>query len=87
MGDNDCHIITQWRAQATRESVYDLLNDAPGLTRWWSAVCLEVREAEPADQRGLGKVVRLRTKGRLPECPSRNAGSRPGELARAGQTM
>jgi len=39
MGTNDFHVITQWRVQATREAVYDLLNDAPGLTRWWSAVC------------------------------------------------
>lgn len=63
---NDYHFITQWRVQGTREAVYAILNDAPGFKRWWPAVYLDVAEVEPGDHRGVGKIVRLHTRGRLP---------------------
>jgi hypothetical protein len=66
MPGNDYHFITRWRVQGTREEVYQVLDNAPDLVRWWPSVYLEVQELEPGDERGLGKVVRLHTKGWLP---------------------
>jgi hypothetical protein len=66
MATNDYHFITHWRVQSTVEEVSDILNDPTALVRWWPAVYLDVKVLEPGDERGLGKVVRLFTKGWLP---------------------
>jgi hypothetical protein len=66
MASNEYHFITRWRVQGTVEEVAGIINDAAGLTRWWPAVYLEVQEVQPGDERGVGKVVRLHTKGWLP---------------------
>jgi hypothetical protein len=66
MPTNEYHFITRWRVQATIEEVARILADAPGLTRWWPSVYLDVRELAPGDARGLGKVIGLYTKGWLP---------------------
>lgn len=66
MAANDYHFVTHWRVESTRETVYDLLSDAPALTRWWPTVYLDAQELEPGDANGVGKVVRLHTKGWLP---------------------
>jgi len=66
MPTNDYHFITRWRIQGTIEEIAHILADAPSLARWWPSVYLEVRELEPGDARGLGKVVGLYTKGWLP---------------------
>jgi hypothetical protein len=63
---NDYHFITVWRIPATAEEITDVLGDAPGLARWWPSVYLQVRETAPGDERGVGKVVELWTKGFLP---------------------
>lgn len=66
MASNEYHFITHWRVQGTHEEVYDILQDAPDLVRWWSSVYLKVDEIEPGDENGIGKVVQLHTKGWLP---------------------
>lgn len=66
MSSNDYRFITCWRVQSTGPEVSDILGNAPDLVRWWPAVYLEVRELEPGDERGLGKVIDLYTKGWLP---------------------
>jgi hypothetical protein len=66
MASNDYHFITHWRVQSTVEEVADILSDAPDLARWWPSVYLEVKELEPGDENGVGKVVALYTKGWLP---------------------
>jgi hypothetical protein len=48
------------------EEVGEIIADAPGLTRWWPSVYLQVEELEPGDDSGLGKAIRLYTKGWLP---------------------
>jgi hypothetical protein len=63
---NDYHFTTRWRVRGTVEEVARIIGDAPGLTRWWPSVYLDVRELEPGDERGLGKVIDLYTKGWLP---------------------
>jgi hypothetical protein len=66
MSTNDYHFITHWRVKSTVEEISEILNDAPGLARWWPSVYLDVQEVEPGDERGIGKVVSLYTKGWLP---------------------
>ena len=63
---NDYHFITRWRVRATAREVWEILGDAPALVRWWPSVYLQVEELEPGDERGIGKVIDLHTKGWLP---------------------
>src|SRR5262252_9512399 len=63
---NDYHFITVWRVESSVEEVSDILGDAADLVRWWPSVYLDVKVLEPGDERGLGKVVSLYTKGWLP---------------------
>lgn len=66
MAGNEYHFITHWRVEGTAEEVYEILEDAPDLVRWWSSVYLEVEQLESGDEHGVGKVVDLLTKGWLP---------------------
>lgn len=66
MALNDYHFITHWRMPGTLAEVAQIIGDAAGLVRWWPAVYLDVREVEPGDERGVGKVIDLYTKGWLP---------------------
>lgn len=66
MAANDYHFITTWRIPATPDEITDVLGDAPDLARWWPSVYLTVRQLEPGDDHGIGKVVELYTKGFLP---------------------
>lgn len=66
MESNAYHFITRWRVEGTIKEVSDILGDAPDLVRWWPSVYLDVKVLEPGDERGLGKVVSLYTKGWLP---------------------
>jgi hypothetical protein len=63
---SDYHFVTHWRVEATRQEVSDVLGDAAGLARWWPSVYLDVRVVEPGDDKGIGRVVDLYTKGWLP---------------------
>lgn len=63
---NEYHFVTHWQVEGTAAEVADILGDTHTLTRWWPSVYLEVRELEPGDDRGIGKVVDLYTKGWLP---------------------
>jgi hypothetical protein len=66
MADNQYHFITEWRVPGTVAEIAEILSDAPDLVRWWPAVYLDVTQLDPGDERGLGKVVDLYTKGWLP---------------------
>jgi hypothetical protein len=66
MANNEYHFITHWRVQSTLEEVTDIIGNAADLVRWWPSVYLDVNILEPGDERGLGKVVSLYTKGWLP---------------------
>jgi hypothetical protein len=66
MRANEYHFTTHWRVPGTVEEIADILGDAPGLTRWWPSVYLDVQETKPGDENGLGKEVSLYTKGWLP---------------------
>jgi hypothetical protein len=63
---NEYEFITHWRVEGTCGEVADVLGDPLSLTRWWPSVYLAVEETRPPDARGLGRRVRLHTKGWLP---------------------
>jgi hypothetical protein len=63
---NQYEFLSRWRVQGTCGEVADILGDALALPRWWPSVYLDVEELAPADARGLGRRVSLRTKGWLP---------------------
>jgi hypothetical protein len=66
MASNDYHFITRWRVESTCEEISEILDDAPGLARWWPAVYLDVKVIAPGDERRIGRQVSLYTKGWLP---------------------
>jgi hypothetical protein len=66
MAGNDYHFITRWRVQSVVEEVSGILGDALDLPRWWPSVYLEVRELQPGDASGVGRVIDVYTKGWLP---------------------
>lgn len=62
----DYHFITTWHVPGTCAEISQILADARGLTRWWPSVYLEVEELAPGGPDGLGRAIRLFTKGWLP---------------------
>ena len=66
MDANDYQFLTRWRVEGTCGEVADVLGDPLALTRWWPSVYLAVEETRPPDARGVGRRVRLLTKGWLP---------------------
>ncbi|HEV2985703.1 MAG TPA: SRPBCC family protein [Vicinamibacterales bacterium] len=66
MSPNEYRFLSSWRVDGTCGEVADALGDPLGLARWWPSVYLDVEELQPPDARGLGRRVRLRTKGWLP---------------------
>jgi hypothetical protein len=66
MASNEYHMVTTWQIPATREEITEILSDAEGLARWWPSVYLRVRQEAPGDERGVGRVVDVWTKGFLP---------------------
>ena len=63
---NGYEFVTRWRVEGTCGEVADILGDPVGLARWWPAVYLDVHEIDPPNADGLGRRVRLLTKGWLP---------------------
>ncbi|HEU0013761.1 MAG TPA: hypothetical protein VFQ45_08760 [Longimicrobium sp.] len=66
MPSNDYHFVTHWRLRGNAREVSDILGDAESLSRWWPSVYLDVRQVEPGDEAGVGRVVELHTRGWLP---------------------
>ncbi|HEY7169386.1 MAG TPA: hypothetical protein VH417_00995 [Vicinamibacterales bacterium] len=63
---NAYHFISRWRVAGTVGEVSDVLGNPLELTRWWPSVYLEAEQLAPPDSRGVGRRVRLLTKGWLP---------------------
>jgi hypothetical protein len=66
MAANEYRFVTNWRVEGTCGEAADVLGDPLGLARWWPSVYLAVEEIRPPDSRGIGRRVRLHTKGWLP---------------------
>ena len=62
MTANEYQFVTRWRVRGTPEEVYDILDDASGLVRWWPAVYLDVTELND----GQESVFEMHTTGLLP---------------------
>lgn len=58
--------LTRWRVIGTAREVADVLGDARALPRWWPSVYLRAEELEAGGEDGVGKCVRVHTKGWLP---------------------
>ena len=67
MPANAYHFVTTWRVEDTTcAEVSEVLGKAEDLVRWWPSVYLAVDVVDPGDAQGLGKHVRLHTRGWLP---------------------
>jgi hypothetical protein len=58
--------VTEWEVAGTVREVSDVLADPLELPRWWPSVYLAVDELAPGGENGVGRRVRLLTKGWLP---------------------
>ena len=63
---NEYRFVSRWRVAGTCGEVADVLGDPLTLSQWWPSVYLDVQEVRPPDARGVGRRVRLHTKGWLP---------------------
>jgi hypothetical protein len=64
---NDYHFLTVWELENTScEEVSAVPGKAEDLVRWWPSVYLDVKVVDPGGPGGIGKRVKLLTKGRLP---------------------
>ena len=66
MASNDYEFVTEWRVEAPRELIYDILVDGEDLPRWWPDVYLEARKEPSPDGGEVGTRVHLHTRGWLP---------------------
>ena len=66
MQPKEFYIPTTWRIKGRIEQVYDVLSRPREFPRWWPEVYLDVAELKAGDANGVGRVVALRTKGKLP---------------------
>ena len=64
--NNQYQFLTDWRIEGTCGEIADVLGDPLALARWWPSVYLDVQELRPPDAHGVGRRVRLHTKGWLP---------------------
>lgn len=58
--------VTEWEMVGTAREVADVLADPLELPRWWPSVYLAVEELTPGGEGGVGRHVRVLTKGWLP---------------------
>jgi hypothetical protein len=66
MGIHDYHLVTRWLVAGTPGEVRDVLRDPMELPRWWPAVYRRAEQIRAGDAEGIGRTVRLRTRGWLP---------------------
>jgi hypothetical protein len=66
MAANDYVFRNTWRVRGDIDEVRSIIADGADYPRWWPAFCLDARELEPGDQRGVGRRVAVHAKGWLP---------------------
>lgn len=66
MASNAYEFQTIWRFAAPIHDVAGILEDVESLAKWWPSVYLEVEVLDAGGEKGIGKRVRLFTKGWLP---------------------
>jgi hypothetical protein len=63
---NAYQFVSHWRIEGQLTEVADVLADAPGFARWWPSVYLDIQVVDPGDERQVGGIFDLYTKGWLP---------------------
>lgn len=58
--------VTQWKVEGTQEEVFQILDNPLDFVRWWPAVWLRTEKLEAGSPDGVGRVVRMVSKGWLP---------------------
>ena len=66
MPANDYQFVTRWRLPGTPEQVSDLLGDTETISRIWPSLYTRAAVVEPGGEHGVGRVVRVETRGHLP---------------------
>ncbi len=66
MVTNEYRFLTLWTVEGGIEEAAEVLEDVEGLTAWWPAVYLSLLVENPGGQGGIGKRVKLLTRGWLP---------------------
>jgi len=66
MQAHEFNIPTSWRIKGNINAVYDILSTPEDFVRWWPDVYLQVQQLKAGDEDGVGRVVSLRSKGKLP---------------------
>src|SRR5262245_36249540 len=66
MPANDYRFVTRWRLPGTVEQISDILGDTDTLIRVWPSLYSKATVLDPGDENGIGKVLRVETKGHLP---------------------
>jgi uncharacterized protein YndB with AHSA1/START domain len=57
----DYNLTTRWELEAAPREVYDLIADGAAYPQWWPSVFLDARVLEQGDDRGVGRLVEVRT--------------------------
>jgi hypothetical protein len=55
-----------WRISASPEEAFDVLFEIKDFPRWWPASFISAREIQGGDEAGIGRVVSVETRARLP---------------------
>jgi hypothetical protein len=63
---NEYRFVSVWNITGGVNEIADILGDAMALPRWWPPVYLSIEQLRPPDARGLGRRVKVLTKGWLP---------------------
>ena len=66
MSSNTYYFLTHWTVEGTLDEVCEILEDTASLGKWWPSVYLDVKISNEGDAKGVGKIVKLYTKGWLP---------------------
>lgn len=66
MNNKSFRFHTTWKVKGTVGQVYDILSEPIDFVYWWPEVYLKVEEIKSGDEDGVGRIVKLLTKGKLP---------------------
>jgi hypothetical protein len=66
MPAHEYHLGSDWQVEGTVREVYDVISDNEHLVEWWPAAFLRCDLVEPGPPGGVGKTLRVVTKGWLP---------------------
>lgn len=58
--------VSRWSVLGTPEEIFDVLADPLELSRWWPSVYLDVEPIAAGDDLGVGRRVRIHSRGFLP---------------------